>query len=162
MADRWMEERDRAWRERDWRRSEAYGRGGEERSWSDPDEDDRAHEEPAEHYGSGYRESGDDYGGGRAGGAYGRGAGRSQAYRAGRVQARYGGASRPFGPDYGGRGYGGEAARGTYGQQRYGGMEGSEERGYRYEDDYGYDRDRQSRRAWEAEGRGYGRGAAQP
>lgn len=26
MADRWMDERDREWRERDWRRSESYGR----------------------------------------------------------------------------------------------------------------------------------------
>lgn len=31
MGDRWMDDRDRQWRERDWRRSEAYGRDGEDR-----------------------------------------------------------------------------------------------------------------------------------
>jgi hypothetical protein len=35
MDDRWMDERDRAWRERDWRRSETYGRGGEDHGRSD-------------------------------------------------------------------------------------------------------------------------------
>jgi osmotically-inducible protein OsmY len=154
-----MEERDRAWRERDWRRSEAYGRGGEERSWSEQEEDDRVTEEPAERYGSGYGEGGDDYGGGRTAGAYGRGAGRSQAYRSGPAQVRYGGAPRSFNPDDAGRGYGGEGARGSYGQRRYGGAAGDEDRDYRYEDAYDRDRDRHARRAWEAETRGYGRGA---
>ena len=45
MGDRWMDERDREWRERDWRRSEAYGRGEargrsyEDRSWAGPQDE---------------------------------------------------------------------------------------------------------------------------
>lgn len=48
MSDRWMEERDRRWRERERRRSEGLEpgdarrfEGGEERSWSGPSGDDR-------------------------------------------------------------------------------------------------------------------------
>ena len=48
MADRWMDERERRWRERDWRRSEDTGRGdtrrfegGEERSWGGSADDER-------------------------------------------------------------------------------------------------------------------------
>jgi osmotically-inducible protein OsmY len=87
MADRWMEERDRRWRERDQRRSDDYGRGdqrrfegGEDRSWGGPAEDDRGP------YGGrgggrdrvfGERETGMGYGGegrgGRSGGGYGAG-----------------------------------------------------------------------------------------
>lgn len=59
MADRWMDERDREWRERDWRRAEALGRGDadrerlvprrdydEDRSWAAAaEEEDERHQE---------------------------------------------------------------------------------------------------------------------
>jgi hypothetical protein len=91
MADRWMDERDRAWRERDWRRSETFdrdpGRAGEDRSWSrgaERDEDDRGgygeaaprwREAPEEDYGSRSEVT--------HGGAYGVGAGRASRDRFG-------------------------------------------------------------------------------
>src|SRR5690349_13507008 len=99
MADRWMEERDRRWRERDWRRSEDIGRGdqrrfegGEDRSWGGSAEDDRGPYGGPRSGGQdrdrvfGERESGMSYGGrdsgrgaqdyGRGGQDYGRGGGR--------------------------------------------------------------------------------------
>jgi hypothetical protein len=115
MADRWMDERDRRWRERDWRRSEEYGRGGpsrnaeggrwnEERSWAVSPED----QDYMERHG-GYVEGEDrDYGGSdlTTGGAYGRdptGA-----------RGRYGTASRFGAQDYTGRSDRDDAGRRDY------------------------------------------------
>jgi len=75
MADRWMDERDRRWRERDPRRSDDERRGdqrrfegGEDRSWGGPSEDDRS-----AYGGRGGRER--ETGMGYAGEGYGRSAG---------------------------------------------------------------------------------------
>lgn len=109
MADRWMDERDRRWRDRDWRRSEDMDRGdrprfegGEDRSWGGAaDDDDGPY--GARWSGSnrdrvfGERESGMTYGGeeSRAGGGYGRenrfGGGRGSAYRGARTSGSRGG-----------------------------------------------------------------------
>ncbi|HKR86873.1 MAG TPA: BON domain-containing protein [Phenylobacterium sp.] len=76
MADRWMDERDREWRERDWRRAEALGRGEadrerlgpardyeEDRSWAGAaEEDDERYQELRRRRGA-YREDAPDYAG---------------------------------------------------------------------------------------------------
>jgi osmotically-inducible protein OsmY len=96
-----MEERDRRWRDRDWRRSEDIGRGdqrrfegGEDRSWGGPAEDDRG---PYGRGGGrdrvfGERESGMSYGGetyGRGGGQrYGAQRGPAQGGQYGRESGR--------------------------------------------------------------------------
>jgi len=111
-----MDERDREWRDRDWRRSEAYGRGeergrpgeprryGEERSWSRGADDDRVGSyEELRRRRMAYEADDDDYRG-RSGvaagpGPYGRG-GRPPSQQAGRS----GGAGRFSTQDYTGRG----------------------------------------------------------
>lgn len=99
MADRWMDERDREWRERDWRRSEAYGRGEgrmrplgarrdeESRSWSAGD--DRYGEEPSRRQ-PGYGRDEQDYGSGSGviGGGPSYGA-QPRAYGAGGAAPRF-------------------------------------------------------------------------
>jgi hypothetical protein len=142
-----MDERDREWRERDWRRSESYGRGGEDRSrsdeterwdeertWSAADDDEEPYEQSGR-YRAGHGEAGDDYGArpsAPSGGASGRG-GRTQAYRSGPGRMRYGG----------------ETGRADYGYRSrpYGGWEGPERRSYGYD----YDPERRTGRAWEAD-----------
>jgi len=138
-----MDERDREWRDRDWRRSEAYGRGeergrpgeprryGEERSWPRAGDERGGPYEELRRGRMAYDE--DDYGG-RSGvasgpGAYGRG-GRPQAYQTG----RYGGAPRFQSQDYTGRGRPSDRDDDDYGyRERRGGYEaerGYERRGY--------------------------------
>jgi len=136
MADRWMDERDREWRERDWRRSEEYGRGGrgdderrfgysqgrgEDRTWSGAADDNGGAYEDAWRGQGAYGEDDEDYGGGSdptsgggyGGESYGRGGvgRRSQAYQSGSVQARYGGQEPRFTPQRG-RGYADEVRGG--------------------------------------------------
>ncbi|MDE2486546.1 MAG: BON domain-containing protein [Alphaproteobacteria bacterium] len=88
MADRWMDERDRRWRERDWRRSEDADRrfsGGEGRSFRDDDYEARLSGSDRDRV-FGERESGVSYGGRGmrpGGGAYGAGGryGSGEGYR---------------------------------------------------------------------------------
>jgi len=142
MADRWMDERDRERRDRDWRRSEDQGRGererrytgGEERSWGASAEDERRGGYGARRSGSdrdrvfGERETGMGYGGEDYGaGDYERErrddwGGDDRGSRAG-VGAAYGayGGGEGYGRTGGGRtsAYRGEGER--YGGGRYGG-----------------------------------------
>ena len=158
MADRWMDERDRERRQRDWHRSEDYGRderdrryaGEEDRSWSGSDRD-RVF---------GERETGMSYGGeDYDAGDYererrGQGGGRTSAYRGegerygrGRYAGGYGGG---YGEEYGGEGRAGwqDPGYGGVSPAMQQGEYDAERRAERYERDHGY------------EGRGYGgRGA---
>ncbi|RAK51043.1 BON domain-containing protein [Phenylobacterium deserti] len=150
MADRWMDERDRQWRDRDWRRSENYGRGGEDYS----DREDRSfqsYEDGGEQggyggdqrdYQGGYdRERHDDFSSrsrvASGGGAYGAGGG----YGGGESYGRGAGGGRPSGyraqpkrspsfnqQDYtqGGRFYGDDQRQSVY-REEYG--QGSREYG---------------------------------
>lgn len=147
MADKWMDERDREWRERDWRRSEQYGRGGDEvrrwgedRSWSGAADDDRG---PYESQDRDERDMAEEEyrRRGRAGGR-----GRPEAYRSG--QGGYGGAWPRFGAqDYtGGRGYQDEAFRDREYRQGYGDDRSEYGRGYDPE------RDWRGRSGWESDG----------
>ena len=169
MADRWMDERDRRWRERDWRRSEDYGRGederrfegGEDRSWSHSDDEDRRRFEarrsgPDRDRVFGERETGMGYGGedwsqgrgayggtrasGGASGASGR-YGAGEGYRPGRS-----GAYRGEGERSAGRGGGSDWRSGGWQDRDYGGVSPAmehdeydlERRAERYERDHGY------------------------
>jgi osmotically-inducible protein OsmY len=175
-----MDERDRDWRVRDWRRTEAYGRGGEDRgrggetsrwgedrTWSGPADDDRGPYQRADRDRSSYGEESEDYGGrsgltagggaygagGSYGGGegYGRASGRPQAYQSGAGQGRSGGL-RVSSQDYTGRNYADEAGRPDYGGQGRGSYAGDRYTGWGERDEgrYGYDSDRGERRSWSA------------
>lgn len=182
MADRWMDERDREWRERDWRRSEAYGRGGareglrrgEDRSWSGAGyEDQDPFNDPSqardfddeEDYSGGLSvtSSGSAYSTGRYGEGYGgRGEPRlaSQDY-AGRRYGQERGASgyeRTQGytaQSQAGQGYRGQPYGGGYGRAQAYGQDRSRRPDYD-ERSYGYERDREERRAWRDDDDRYG------
>jgi osmotically-inducible protein OsmY len=158
MGDRWSDDRDRRWRERDWRRAERYGRGRdderederrlarEDRTWSDEGERFGAHRDPVfgeQETGASYRRPGALYGGE----SYGRGAGgrptgyRSGSYRSSSLQGGgyRGPAPRVSAQDYteGGRFYGDDESQPIY-RQEYGqgGVEyGDVPRGYDAERD---------------------------
>jgi hypothetical protein len=157
MADKWTEERERQMRERDRRRSEQYGRGGdyggedytaggagEERSW---DQDDDPGRRGAQRSGSdrdrvfGERETGTSYTRGAGvtsgGGAYGAGA----SYGGGESYGRSSGSSRPTGYQSSGRqggGYRGPAPRIAPQDYTGGGrFYGDDEREPIYREEYG-------------------------
>ena len=148
MADRWMDERDRRWRDRDWRRSEDidreggyagegyYPRGGEARSFGGEEQDygaRRSGEGRDRVFGE--RETGASYGGPRPGGG-GYGAGGSYGAGESYGQGAGGGPDRGFrgerhshGSDWQDRDYGGVSpamAHGEYdlGRGRGGGGQG--------------------------------------
>ncbi|RAK55114.1 BON domain-containing protein [Phenylobacterium soli] len=157
MADRWMDDRDRRMRERDWRRSEDMNRGGEgryargeDRSFGSDDEDER-------YYGGsgqgrdrvfGERDSGTSYGGedfGRGsprsgGGAYGAGGSYGGGESYGRGEGRF---SSGRGSAYGGRSMSGGgrtgSGRGGWQDRDYGGVSPAMEHGE-------YDAERQAER----------------
>jgi len=159
MADRWMNERDREWRERDWRRSEALGRGygregegfrggeaqrrGEDRSWSDPAEHDVGPYGPAR-----AMQEDQDYGrrsnlttGGAPPQGYGRG-GHTQAYQGG-GSSRYGGELRFSSQDYTRGGYAEERGRDDdFDEPTRGYYPGAGEDDYRRAQAYGRERER--------------------
>ncbi|HSV03129.1 MAG TPA: BON domain-containing protein [Phenylobacterium sp.] len=159
MADRWMDERDRRWRDRDWRRSEDYGRGederrfqgGEDRSFGASDDEDRRRYEarragPDRDRVFGERETGMGYGGedwSQGRGAYGAGGryGAGEGYRPGRS-----GAYRGEGERQGGRGGGSDWRSGGWQDRDFGGVSPAmehdeydlEHRAERYEREHGY------------------------
>lgn len=177
MPDRWMDERDRMRRDRDWRRSEEYGRedrderrfvGREDRSWGGPADDERSpyaarrsgpdrdrvfgeRETGLSYTGDDYeperRESGGRYGGARPGGGA-YGAGGSYGGGEGYRTGGRGSAYRGEGERYG-RGYGGGSdwRSGTWQDRDYGGVSPAMRQGE-------YDLERRAER-YESE-RGYG------
>jgi hypothetical protein len=156
-----MDDRDREWRDRDWRRSQVYGRADEERgrsygarrreedrSWAGPEDEPydprrRAYDEGEPDYGgrSGLAAGGWAYG---ARGAYGEGYGR--AFR--RSDDRDSDPARISSQDYTGRGYGLARERGErrYAEDLRRGVHGG------YDDERRYGGRERGRESWQARG----------
>jgi hypothetical protein len=158
MADRWMDERDREWRERDWRRSEAYGRGEprgrpgearryEDRSWAGP-ADDPGGPYPPRGRTRAYGYEDEDYHGRSGLTAGGPAPSGSSPERPGAGGASF------TSQDYTGRRYADERGRADYGHLPRQGPDYGRAEDYSYARSYRADRDREERRY--ADDRGYG------
>lgn len=127
MPDRWSEERERRWRERNWR-NEAYGRGGEDQRQGRLWQEDRSFDDSRGGYGeeSGYRTSRDRYAARFEGRDRDRVFGeRDTGAEYNRSNVQSGGGAYGAGGSYGGgQSYGRGAGGGlAYGGQTYGGRD---------------------------------------